>query len=265
MAYNQATKGKSMAGKFVGDIRGNQRTTQYDKYVYETFNNKPTTGTKAAYHTPATGTDGDENILLTDRNYFEYHMIGSQTLLEPVIIAATGLDIGLDQANDEGMELTSGGIVARGRNIFTIGTDAAFFLSVTFSIAVVAGTDDCAVGFHLVEPYQATVDGYNDMAILNVISGDIKIETIVGGAGATTTDTTNNWTDAQSKTLTVEVSGAGVVTYKIDGSTPTTIAAYTFTDAIVVTPFMYLINASGSQAGVVGITAWECGYQGAAN
>jgi len=263
MGYNQLSKGTVFAKRLIGDIRGNQRTTQYDKYVYETFNAKPITGTKAAIHTPATGTDGDENVLFTDRNAFEYHIIGSQSILEPAW-AATGLDIGFDQANDEGVEITSGGIVARGRNIFTVGTDTAFFLSVTFSIAVVAGTDDCAVGFRKVEAYQAALDSYDEFACLNVISGNITQETMLNGDSTITTDTTNDWADAASKTLTVRVSSAGVVTFAIDGTEPTTVTAYTFDDTEVVTPFMYLINASGSQAGAVLVTAWECGYAGAA-
>ena len=48
-----------------------------------------------------------------------------------------------------------------------------------FAIADVSDTDDCAFGFRKVEAYQANIDDYDEMAALNVISGDIKIETIL--------------------------------------------------------------------------------------
>lgn len=207
----------------------------------------------------ATGTAGDENLLFTGENLFEYHILGTQTIVSPVI-AATGLNVGMDQTDNDGVELTQG-ITARSPGVFTVGTSPAFYAKCKFTIPVVAGTDDCAFGFRKMEAYQANIDDYDEMACLNVISGDINIETILNNAATTTTDTTDNWADAETHTLEVYVSAAGVVTYMIDGAAPTTTAAFTFDDAEVVIPFFYMLHANAAQAGAVVLISWEVGYQ----
>lgn len=257
--WGRATRGGSLFGKTRSVITPSLRLAANEKYVYETFNHKPTTATKADHATAATAGDGDENILRTDRNLFEYHIIGAQTEVEPTW-DANGLTIAPSLTADEGMEMTSGGIVARGRNIFTVGTHPAFFLAVTMKITDVSGTDDCAIGFRKVEAYQSAIDDYDEMACLNVISGNITIETILNDATATSTDTTDDWEDLETKTLRVRVSEAGVVTYQIDGVAPTTTAAFTFDDAEVVTPFFYFLHAA-NLAEATYLQTWECGYQ----
>ncbi len=259
MAWGRGTRGGSLFGKTRGVITPSLRLTANDKYVFETFNQKPTTATKSDHATAATATDGDENILRTDRNMFEYHFIGDQTAVEPTW-DANGLDFGINLTDNEGLEFTSGGIIERGRNIFTVGTDPAFFLSVTLEITDVSGTDDCLVGFRLVEAYQSAVDDYDELAALNVIQGAITIETILNDATAVSTDTTNTWANTATKTLTVRVSEAGVVTYQIDGAAPTVTAAFTFDDADVLTPFFYFLHGDHF-AETTYLQKWECGYQ----
>jgi hypothetical protein len=228
-----------------------------EKYVYETFPQSPVYSSKTGG--AATGTAGDENILMTTDTAFEYHILGTQTIVAPVITAA-GLNLGsMDAAADDGLELNHG-ILTSQIPSFTVGTDAAFFFRTRFSIDDVSGTDDCAIGFRKVEANQANIDDYADMAVLNVISGDIKIETAVGGASATTTDTTDNWANLATHELQVNVSAAGVVTYLIDGVAPTITAAFTFTDALNVMPFFYFLQDTDIAA-VVPIMVWECGYQ----
>jgi len=102
--------------------------------------------------------------------------------------------------------------------------------------------DDCAFGFRKAMAYGAAIDDYDDMAVLNVISGAITIETIVGDAATVPTDTTDVWEDLEEHTLGVYVDIDGVVTYTIDGIAPTVVAAYTFTDALVVVPFFYFLH-----------------------
>ena len=98
------------------------------------------------------------------------------------------------------------------------------------------------------------------MAVLNVILGDLFIETVLNTGATTSTDTTNNWADAATHTLKVLVSAAGVVTYQIDGAAPTTTAAFTFDNAEVVTPAFYLRHATTSPTSVV-LQELECGLQ----
>lgn len=228
-----------------------------EKYVYENFKQNPASAKVGGG--AAGGTAGDENVLIFPDTAFEYHILGTQTITAPKI-SASGLDLGsMDATDNDGLELNHG-VLSSQIPSFTIGTDAAFFLRARFSIADVSGTDDCAVGFRKVEANQANIDDYADMAVLNVISGDIKIETIVGGAATTTTDTTDNWADTETHELKILVSAAGVVTYQIDGSAPTTTAAFTFTDALNVMPFFYLLNATDLH-GAIPLMEWECGYQ----
>jgi hypothetical protein len=116
------------------------------------------------------------------------------------------------------------------------------------------------VGFRKAAAYTANIDDYTDFAVLNVISGDIYIETADDNAATTSTDTTDNWADGASKTLEVYVSAAGVVTYKIDGVAPTTTAAFTFDNGDTVVPFFYFLHAA-DVAGSVLLESWECGLQ----
>ncbi len=206
-----------------------------------------------------TGTTGDENILVTaNGNYFEYHILGAgQTILYPTFTLGTGMNLLFDAADDEGHELSMG-IRSGDKMSFVVGVDGAFHLKVKFSIADVSGTDDCAIGFRKAEAYQANIDDYDQLAALNVISGDIKVETILNGGATTTTDTTDNWADAAAKTLGIHVSAAGIVTYTIDGAAPTATAAFTFDAGEVVVPFFFMLNAADLVGNVI-ITDWEVG------
>lgn len=228
-----------------------------EKYIYETFNQVPSFSGKAG--TAATGTAGDENIIMLPTTAMEYHILGTQTILAPTV-SALGLDLGsMDQTADDGLELNHG-VLSSQIPSFTVGADAAFFLRARFSIADVSGTDDCAVGFRKVEANQANIDDYDEMAVLNVISGNITIETILAGAATTATDTTDNWADTETHELRINVSAAGVVTYLIDGVAPTATAAFTFADAENVMPFFFFLQNTDI-AGAVPLMVWECGYQ----
>ena len=226
----------------------------FDRYTLETFEQDPVTSKKAGG--AATGVEGDENVLCMGSNMFEYHIIGTQTILAPVL-AANGLAVTMDETTGDGIELTQG-ILARSKQAMVIGTDA-FYLKCRAYIETVAECAELAVGFRKAEAYQALIDNYVDMAVLNSIIGTITIETIVGGAATTSTSTTDTWADGESHTLEVYVSRGGVVTYKIDGVAPTVTAAFTFTDALTVVPFFHFLHG-GTPAAVV-IRSWECGLQ----
>jgi len=208
----------------------------------------------------AAGATGNENILKFSNNETLYHhVMGTQTILIPAV-TADGLNIAQDLTNNDGAELSSCPVTGSGGVQFVVGTDPAFYFACTVTVTDVSGTDDFAIGFRKAETYQANVDDYDEMAAFNIISGDIKTETIINGASTVTTDTTDNWTDTQSKTVKVLVSAAGVVTYQVDGSAPTTTAAFTFDDAEVVIPFVYLLHTSDAAESTI-ITAWDVGYQ----
>lgn len=244
------TQVDSEKGYKVNDVR--QSDTQF---TYEAFADNPVTAGIGGG--AATGTAGDENALLTPYNAFEYHILGTQTITAPSK-NADGLNIGMDQTNNDGVELSQG-ILSNSKHAFTIGTDDAFFLSVTIKIPDVSGTDDCAIGFRKAEAYQAAIDNYDEMAALNVISGNINIETILNNGATDTTDTTDDFADGEEHTLTVIVRSDGAVDFEIDGAVPSTTASFTFDDGEVVVPFLYFLHAS-DVAGAVAISKWECGY-----
>ena len=230
--------------------------------VYDTFESDVLC-CKALGAGAATGTENDVNKIYTGKQVLNYSPIGTQTIVAPVM-AATGLNISQDLTNDDGVQYyPSEGGIARGKQVFTVGTDAAFYARCRLLVTDVSGTDDLLFGFRKVEAIQAAVDNYADMAALNLISGDIKIETIKGGAGTVTTDTTDNVADLAVIDLYVEVSAAGVVTFKHglnkSLSAPTTTASYTFTDALNVMPFLYLKHDS-DVAEATCLQLWEVGY-----
>ena len=187
----------------------------------------------------------------------QLHMtnIGGQTIDVPAAHTG-GLVYTFDAANNEGIQWVTRMNTHKGtlnKDYFVCGSatnkgklgtsrSPAFYMEMKFEISDVSDTDDCAFGFRKVEASQAAIDDYDEMACLNVIAGDIKIETILNGGGTTTTDTTDNWGDYETHTLKVLVSNAGVVTYEIDGAAPTTTAAFTFDEDEAVTPFGFFLN-----------------------
>jgi len=202
-------------------------------YQYENWKQSPITANLLGGATSGTLT----NVLYTPYIQLEYKPIGTQTILAPSLVSISeglsALNIGMTQTDDVGVEFCPG-ILNSNHMAFNIGVSAAFFFRVKFSIADVSGTDDCAIGFRGVQAYQAAIDDYTDMAVLNVISGNITIETILNGAATVSTDTTNNWADTETHQLEVFVSNTGVVTYTIDNAAPIVTADYTFTNDLYV-------------------------------
>ncbi len=227
--------------------------------TFNEFNSVGVVSTKTSGGGAATGTTGDENLWLYPMDMFEYHILGTQTILQPVL-ATGGVNIGLDQVDNDGLEIGQG-ITAQSNRAFTVGTDA-FYIKVQFSVAVINGTDDMAVGFRKIEAYNAVLETYTDMAALgfNAADGDIMIRTSDDGSNVNT-DTTDQWADTETHTFGVFVTDAGVVTYTIDGAAPTTTAAFTIDDTDVVVPFLFMLQANGVQTGAVVLKSWECGLQ----
>lgn len=242
-----------------GNVIGkNVKEVARDKFhVFERFDVEPLCGAKLGAGA-AVGAAGSENICRLNDSTWEYHVLGTQTILAPSM-GSGGLNVSLDAAINDGAEFCLG-INAANRGVFVVGTDGAFFTRMRFTIADVSDVDDCAFGFRKVEAYQAAIDDYDEMAALNVISGNITIETILNAGATTSTDTTDNWADTETHELAVYVSAAGVVTYTIDGLAPTTTAAFTFDNGEVVVPFFLFIHAAASSAGIV-LEEFECGLQ----
>ena len=199
------------------------------------------------------GTAGDTTLhQYADGLSMTLYPIVGQAIDKPAA-NTSGMDYSYDQVDNDGVEWRMSDNTVKGRegvDRFTVGKQA-FEASLKFSIADVSGTDDCAFGFAKVEAHAAAIDGRDESACLNVISGDIKIETILNNAATTTTDTTENWADTATHELTVKVAKTGAVTYLIDGSAPDTTAAFSFDSGEVVTPSFYQLQASDLSGAIV--------------
>ena len=186
---------------------------------------------------------------------FQYTIHGTQTIVSPVQ-ADTGLDIGMDQTSTDGVELDTG-IVACNPLAFTVGTDACY-VKLRASIADASGANPLFVGFRKLAARAADYNDWTDFAVIGDYAGDIKIETALNNAVTVTTDTTDNWAEAATHTLEGYVSRAGVVTYKVDGAAPTTVAAFTFDTGDVIMPVVEFLHGA-DVAGAVVLSLFEAG------
>lgn len=187
-------------------------------------------------------------------NSFEYHIKGTQTILAPVF-SSSGLNIAMDQTDNDGVELTNG-LSSRSRAAYTIGTDNCYF-EITATITDVSGTDDFCVGFRKQAAYQANVDDYTDAAYFQWAGTALNIETILNNAATTTVATTNTLTDATEFTMRVEIIN-GVTAFYLNGAAPSTQVNFTFDTGDVVMPFLFMLNSSDLCDSIY-LTKWECG------
>lgn len=259
---------------FRGDAL-DDRITQYKlarRHCFEEFN-QPIAVMKSAGGIAgggaATGTGGDVNLILTPENLFEYCIKGTQTKVAPVV-TAVGLDIGMDQNNDDGVELTPGITASeRMRGCFKVGTDAAFFCRAKIKVEDISGTDDLCVGFRKAEGYQPNVDDYTDAAYLQVgggAAGRFNSETILGGAATVTTNLgLTPWGDGkpgengETHVLEVQVSEHRAVTFWVDGKRCDAAPAFQFNAGEYVIPFIFFLHSS-DLAGAVELSEWEWGF-----
>jgi hypothetical protein len=192
------------------------------------------------------GAAGDQTIhSYADGLQVTFFPIVGQAIDKPAA-ATTGMDYAYDQVDNDGFQIVMSDSVTKGRegiDRFTVGKQA-FTAELEFLITDVSGTDDCAFGFAKVDVHRAAIDDCDEMAVLNVISGNITIETVLNNGSTTSTDTTDDWADTAIHRLKVLVAKDGAVTYKIDGAAPSTTAAFSFDAGEVVTPMMYVLQAS---------------------
>ena len=110
------------------------------------------------------------------------------------------------------------------------------------------------VGFRKVQANDATLTNYTDFATIGAratTAADVcVIQTDLNNAGEVITNTTDAWTDGQTKTFKVLVSAAGVVTYTINALAPTVTAAFTFDTGDVVVPFIRHLFGAATPAAI---------------
>lgn len=232
-----------------GEVMGRALHKDVSGGAYLFYNGKGQPVGFEADSTAATGAAGVEHVaLLPGGHYLHYfpNVNAGNVLVPPG--GASGLDLTLSQTDDEGCQYVPGGLFGPWR--MTVERTAGqavpkgMFIRLRFVISDVTGTDDCAVGFRKAEAVQAAIDGYDEGAWLNVISGNVTRESILNNAATDVSDTGLNWADGEEHEIEVHVAGNGQVRFLYDGEdAPATGAAYQFDDAEVIVPFIYVLQA----------------------
>jgi hypothetical protein len=119
----------------------------------------------------------------------------------------------------------------------------------------VSGAAEFAVGFRKSEAIQALIDGFDEMAALNVQAGTVNTETILNNAATVTRATGKTWADTEEHELVATCAGNGKVAYYFDGSKVG--VDFQFDDGEVVVPFMHLLL--GADLTTVNTKALEVG------
>lgn len=207
----------------------------------------------------ATGTDGDENRVILEDGLFEYHIIGTVGAPELDIagtIAAGGLDVSMDAADAEGLEMTEG-ITARNKHSLVAQTDSGY-IEVKLYITDVSGCNDVAVGWRKVEGYEADIATYTDIYTLSATKGDVYIMTALNDATLIIDDTAINTANTTAITLKVVVATDGTVTSFVNGVDETEHQTeYTFDSGDVLVPFFYYLGNSDTPEGTY-VMHWKC-------
>ncbi len=195
-SYTDEIDGAKIVDGTIKGVELEAATVSYDKIkrtkgMLETFDTPPVyagTAGGAALSVPG-GTAGDVNVLMTRDNVLIYSPKGTQTFTAPAWAEATGLNVGMDQTANDGIEIFGSSLTK-----MTAGTDR-FYFKAKIKLADVSGTDECAVGWRKDEAIQANIDDYDEAVFMNVISKDLNIETILNGGGTATVDTTDDVAD----------------------------------------------------------------------
>jgi len=227
--------------------------------------------------TVAPGTTGARNIMyLPEGTKLNYWVLGAgQTILGPVG-ATSGIDIGCDQTENDGLEITSNAWEADGRP-FSVGYNAAFYFLVTINIADVSGVDDLFIGFRQVggdaglEAVNTAMTGYYTYFGLgaDTVANPMALKVIeeLNGAAGASTDTTDTIADGVDLQVKVLVDAAGVATIQHDADTPGTLEApdttstFTFDDGDQLMPMVRYLHAVAPVGGAILIKKWEVGFQ----
>lgn len=200
-----------------------------------------------------------------------YHIKGAgQTIVAPTY-SLSGLNWALDQADDEGVEIIFGGNTVLGKHAFTIGTNpkgaAGFFMRLTVTIGDVSGTDQFQIGFRKVQAEQTAMASYTDYATIGILTSAnpalIQTSCRLNSGSVSTVSTTQTVADATALAVALFVSSTGVVTWSLQGGTPTVLGAnfgFQFDTGDVVVPVAFQLN-SADLMDTVNHSFFECGYQ----
>jgi len=234
------------------------------RYLFDSFAIDPVVSGVTSPGAP-TGTAGHANALNSGTTMYRWYVIGTQTILAPVLdTAGLGLNLVQDAAvAGDGLELVVGNPLYSPM-AFTIGTDAAFFIQGSFIAQDASGANPLIIGFRRAAAFNATLGNYTDFASIGLVGvadpNTIQIQTQLNTLGVATTNTTQTVADATRVQFKVSVSAAGVVTYQVNYAAPTVTAAFTFDTGDVVIPFVRFTEAADLTT-YASCNLLECGFQ----
>ncbi len=241
------------------------------KYFFEKFSGQPlafthTSGVPAF----ASAAQGQVDLLYTaGGHYIELYQSTAQTLM-PLAHATSGLEIGLDQVDNESAEYVPGGNRTTNPYAFLTGTDGDFFIRAQLEITDASGSDQLVVGFRKVQTYQVPTSflttgdaGYTDFAAIGFAAtkanpNPVKCATDLNDSGSTTVSATGfTWADTKIHELMIEVIArvphyyingvelGGTVSYDATGTAitaqaTTSCTAYLFDSGDTVEPFVFV-------------------------
>jgi hypothetical protein len=169
--------------------------------------------------------------------------VGDATLFSPRLVdQAKGLQIDFDNAA-EGAQYDLGDAIS-GKGAFAVDSDgvAPYFVRAKLKLADVSDMITCAVGFRGAEA-AAAYSNYSDIAVLDVIGGDVKVVTENAGGGQVITDTGVNVVDGGVVELKV-VFFDGIFRFFVNGvEYPPQTAAEA---AITLFPFIFISKTAGT-------------------
>lgn len=204
---------------------------------------------------------GSHNIMCCEGGEILYQFIYNVTAKDVNCrMTPMGLRVSLDQLVNQGVEFHWGWL-ARSVNVYTVGTDPAFFIDWSFYLEEVAGCNPVGIAFRNLSESQSVLEDYYEFVWIGVSAseypGTVSIKTRSNGGSVVTTNTGLPWGSGETHALKILVSAAGAVTYEMDGS-PITAPAFTLSSGEVM-PFFY-----GIQGSPTGGWFWdriECGLQ----
>lgn len=180
--------------------------------------------------------------------------MGAATIFSPRLVdQSKGLQIDLDNAA-EGAQYDIGDAI-NGRGAFLVDSDVktGYFVRAKLRLTDVSDMVTCAVGFRGAEAI-AAYSNYSDIAVLDVIGGDVKIVTENNGGGQVITDTGENVADNGIVELKV-VFIDGYFRFFVDG---VEFAPRTAAEAgLSLFPFIFISKTAGT--GFVYLQELECG------
>jgi len=201
------------------------------------------------------GTNTETNTFIVDGVTFEQYIIG--TVSSPVpVLTDDGLNIAMDEADDEGCEIGQG-ITARNPHYYTTNTDS-FYLKVKFKLETVSSSDIIAIGFRKAGAYDVDMYAYTDFSCINVDNGTVNIEHELSDGGLSSSDSGETWADGETHTLEVRIDGDGESTYYFDGAETTNDIDFDWTENDTVIPFIHhLFDATAGNE--IELISYECG------